>query len=455
MSKKPNIIFMIADDHRFYDVHALHNPLVQTPVLDKLAEQGVSFTNTHIMGGQYKAVCTPSRACVLTGGHVFNAVSNKPEVWVNGPLFNHTEINPRMTLMPELFKQAGYKTHAIGKWHNDMESFNKSFTGGESLLFRGMAIHDQMPLHAFNPEGVYPLEDAVVNDQFSTNIFCDSAINFIEKQEEDQPFFLYVAFTSPHDPRTAPKEYADMYDPHDIPLPKNFMSIHPFDNGEMFVRDEQLACLPRIPAEVCRHIADYYAMITHMDAQMGRVLEALESKGLADNTIVVYTSDHGLSVGQHGLMGKQNLYDHSIRIPLIVRGPGLPENVRIDDLTCQMDIFPTLCELSHIPIPQTVVGKSMLSLLEGNKDPLYSSVFAIYKDIQRMVRTEDWKLIRYYRSDIKEAGTNTLQLFNMKEDPWEINNLVLHPDHTSMVEQLSQQLREWQLALNDPLLAMA
>ncbi|MEK3724757.1 sulfatase-like hydrolase/transferase [Paenibacillus sp. FSL H8-0034] len=453
MTKRPNIIFMIADDHRFYDVHTLHNSLVQTPVLDRLAEQGVAFTNTHIMGGQYRAVCTPSRACVLTGGHVFNAVSNLPESRFDEPMSNHTEINPRMAQMPELFKQSGYHTHAIGKWHNDVESFNRGFSGGESLLFGGMAIQDQMPLHAFNPEGTYPREAAVVNDQFSTNIFCDSAIRFIENYDKEEPFLLYMAFTSPHDPRTAPQEYADLYDPQHIPLPKNFMAVHPFDNGEMFVRDEHLACLPRVPAEICKHIADYYAMITHMDAQMGRVIDTLQQKGLSEDTIVVYTSDHGLSVGQHGLMGKQNLYDHSIRIPLIMSGPGLPENVRINALTCQTDIFPTLCELSGISIPQTVDGKSMLSLLSENNDGLYSSVFAIYKDVQRMVKTDSWKLIRYYRSEARETGTDAIQLFNMVDDPWEINNLALNPEQGPVIEEMLQKLRKWQIDLNDPILS--
>jgi arylsulfatase A-like enzyme/broad specificity phosphatase PhoE len=449
--KRPNIVFMIADDHRFSDIHSHHNPLVQTPYLDKLAAGGSSFLNTNIMGGQYKAVCTPTRACVHTGGSVFRCVSNKPEAKFDEPFMNHTEINPKMAFMPEVLKNAGYSTYAVGKWHNDQESFVKGFTGGDNILFGGMGIQDQMPVHRFNPEGVYPREAAQISGKNATEEFCDTGIKFIEQYDSDNPFFLYIAFTSPHDPRTAPKEFHDLYDPANIPLPKNFMPVHPFDNGEMFVRDEGLAVLPRDPYEVVRHIADYYAMISHMDAHMGRVIQAVKDKGIEDDTIIVYTSDHGLSIGQHGLMGKQNLYDHSIRIPLIMRGPGIPANKRFDEITSQMDIFPTLCELSGLPIPETVDGKSMVPLMHGEVERQYDSLFAIYKDVQRMVKTDTYKMIRYYHSNLRETGVNRIQLFNYKEDPWEVNDLAAHPDYTGVVKELSEKLRQWQDDLQDPL----
>lgn len=451
VSKRPNIVFMIADDHRFSDIHSHHNPLVQTPNFDRLAKSGTSLLNMNIMGGQYKAVCTPTRACVHTGGHVFNAVSNKPESKYDDPYMNHTEINPDMAFMPEVLKLAGYETFATGKWHNDKASFIKGFTGGDSLLFGGMGVQDRMPLHRFDPSGAYLPEQAVPIGKHATEVFCDTGVSFIERAREDQPFFLYMAFTSPHDPRTAPKPFADLYDPADIPLPHNFMAFHPFDNGEMLVRDEGLARLPRESQEIRRHIADYYAMITHMDHEIGRVLDALEQKGIADNTIVVYTSDHGLAVGQHGLMGKQNLYDHSIRIPFIVSGPGVPSDLKIDKLTSQMDIFPTLCELAGLPVPSTVYGKTMTPLFADDRARSYESVFAIYKDVQRMVKTDTYKLIRYYRSDGRQVGSDRIQLFHMVDDPWETNDLAHHPSYAEPVRQLSAMLRGWQEAVHDPL----
>ncbi|CAG7647990.1 Ulvan-active sulfatase [Paenibacillus solanacearum] len=454
MSKRPNIVFMIADDHRYSDIHSLHNKHVITPNFDRLAAGGTAFLNTHIMGGQYKAVCTPTRACVHTGAHVFKAVSGEPEARFDLPHINHTTINPELAFMPELLKQTGYATYATGKWHNDKASFIKGFTGGDKILFSGMAPQYEMPLHRFNEAGSYPPEDAVVHDEHATNIFCDAGIRFIEEYDGDDPFFLYIAFTSPHDPKTCPQEYYDMYDPADIPLPRNFMPVHPFDNGEMFVRDEALAKLPRDPQEICRHISEYYAMISHMDAEIGRVLDALERKGLGDDTIVVYTSDHGLSLGQHGLMGKQNLYDPSVRIPLIFRGPGVAKGVKVEALTSQMDIFPTLCALSDIAVPGTVDGKSMVPLMRGEGGEHYGSVFAIYKDVQRMVKTDTFKLIRYYRSE-RGGGTNRIQLFNHKDDPWETTDLATHPDYFGQIAELSHLLADWQESLGDPLAGKA
>lgn len=452
MSRRPNIVFMIADDHRYSDIRALHNPHIQTPNMDALTARGISFANTHIMGGWHRAVCSPARACIHTGAYVFRALKDEPEPRIDHPMQNHSDINPEMAFMPETMKEAGYHTFAIGKWHNDKESFIKGFAGGDAIFFGGMSDFDKAPLHRFHPDGDYPPEAAVVTDQHATERFCDAGVRFIEEYDEVDPFFLYMAFTSPHDPRTAPKEFADLYDPADIPLPRNFMPMHPFDNGEMHVRDEGLASLPRVPQEICRHIADYYAMISHMDAQIGRVMEALKRKGIEDNTILVYTSDHGLSIGQHGLMGKQNMYDHSIRIPLIMAGPGLPRGARIESMTCQMDIFPTLCELTNIPIPNTVDGKSLVPFITGQSERLYDSAFSVYKDVQRMVKKDHWKLIRYYRSRTTGIGTDTIQLFNVEEDPWETNNLAFNPEYAAKVEQLSQCMKQWQLKVNDPML---
>jgi arylsulfatase A-like enzyme len=452
MAKRPNIVFMIADDHRHSDIHALHHNPVQTPTFDRLAAEGTAFKNTHIMGGWHRAVCAPSRACMLTGGAVFHAVVNEPEPQFDDVMKNHCGVNQHMAIMPETFRKSGYNTFAIGKWHNDMQTFKRGFSGGDALFFGGMSEPHQIPLHTFNKEGNYPRETAVVVDEHATTRFCNAGVDFIENYHEDSPFFLYIAFTSPHDPRWAPQQYRDMYDPARIPLPRNFMGVHPFDNGEMHVRDEGLACLPRDPNEVCGHIADYYSMISHMDAEIGRVVEALHKKGIAEDTIVVYTSDHGLSVGQHGLMGKQNLYDHSIRIPLIMRGPGIGEGQVVDALSCQMDIFPTLCGLSDIEIPATTDGQSLVPLINGEKEKVYDSVFSAYKDVQRMVKKGKWKMIKYYHSEVSHSGCERVQIFNVEKDPWEINNLILDPQYAHLYEELSEEMKNWQIRVDDPML---
>jgi arylsulfatase A-like enzyme len=303
------------------------------------------------------------------------------------------------------------------------------------------------PLHAF---GQYPPDAAEVTDKHATERFCDAGVRFIEEYAGDSPFFLYVAFTSPHDPRIAPPKYAQLYPADHIPLPRNFLPVHPFDNGEMHVRDEGLARLPREAEEVCRHIADYYSMITHMDAEIGRMLDALKRKGIEDRTIVVYTSDHGLSVGQHGLMGKQNLYDHSIRIPFLLSGPNVPKGSRIGSLTCQMDIFPTLCDLSGVPIPGTVDGNSLVPLLTGERTGVHESVYSTYKDLQEMVRRGEWKLIRYHRSMVSDAGTDRIQLFNIERDPWETEDLASNPSYAKLLGELQEEMRQWQIRVKTP-----
>lgn len=442
---KPNILFIIADDHR-HDALGIHgDPTVKTPTLNALARRGVSFRGTHIMGGLSGAVCVPTRAAVHSGVSIFRATP--------GPSNHYPSLqtlDPRLALMPETFAQHGYRTFATGKWHNDHVSFNRCFADGANLFFGGMCDHDAVPLHDYDPDGNYAKECACGADGFSTELFCDAAIGFLDEQRNaEQPFFCYLSLTSPHDPRMAPPPFNTMYDPEQIPIPPNFMTEHPFDNGDMRLRDEVLAPFPRTHADVQQHMADYYAMISHHDHHLQRVLDALIGNELADNTIIVYTADHGLSVGQHGLWGKQNMYDHSVRIPLIVTGPGLPADLQLPQLTYQIDIFPTLCELAGIAIPSTVEGQSQVPLIQYPQGRGRRSVYSLYRDVQRMVTDGTWKLIRYYVSAESGQGTDRLQLFNLHDDPWETTDLAGDTSYQPHKERLAKVLAEWMLWTDD------
>ena len=441
--EKPNILFIIADDHTHRAVGAYGNTVVKTPALDHLAERGTAFLENRIMGGMNGAVCVPTRACVLTGVNVFQAIDYKN---------SKSAIHPELSILPEVFRRAGYHTFATGKWHNDRQSFARGFTDARKVMFGGMSKHEEVPVQDFDPSGQYPDSRKVIEGTFSSELFGNAAIDFIRGYDRENPFFLYLAFTAPHDPRTPPKEYADMYDPKQIPLPENYMSDHPFDNGELYsIRDEKLESWPRRPEAILRHIADYYGMISHMDAQIGRVVQALKDKGLLENTVIVYTADHGISIGQHGLMGKQNVYDHSIRVPLIVCGPGLPAGKKIRSLTYTYDIFPTLCELAGVPVPAQVDAESLLPLMDGSKHAVRDTVFTMYKEFQRSVTDGRWKLIRYYRSVKKNVGTDRIQLFDLQEDPWETRDLSQEPAHRERIAQLAVELKKWQIRLRDPL----
>jgi len=339
--ERPNVVFLFTDDQRFDTIHVLNNPEIKTPNMDRLVHRGVTFTRAHIMGGTSGAVCMPSRAMLMTGRtlfHLENRGANIPEDHV---------------MMPEVFQKAGYRTFGTGKWHNGRRAFTRCFTQGGKIMYGGMSDHLKVPVYDFDPTGEYPAESQFVGDKFSSELFTDEAVAFLEKYPSDMPFFLYVSYTAPHDPRMAPEDFTQMYPPEKVQMPENFMPRHPFDNGEMRVRDEALAPWPRTPEIIREHIAAYYAMISHLDDQIGRILDTLERRGMTDNTIIVLAGDNGLAVGQHGLLGKQNLYDHSVRVPLVLCGPGIPKDRKSNALCYVLDIFPTLCEMLGLPMPET------------------------------------------------------------------------------------------------------
>jgi arylsulfatase A-like enzyme len=389
--------------------------------MDRIVERGVSFSHCHIMGSTVPAVCICSRASLITGRHLYS-VPHEPKA-ADG-----------LALWPEVFRDHGYETFITGKWHNGPWTLAQSFTCGENIFFGGMWDHLNTPVHGFDPSGVYAWEDRRVATTFSSELFSDSAVRFLREYEGDRPWFMFVAYTAPHDPRMAPREFADLYPPDGIAPPPNFMPEHPFDNGEMRVRDELLAPFPRTLDVIREHIAAYYAMITHLDHHLGRVLDALEARGELGNTIIVLAGDNGLAVGQHGLMGKQNLYEHSVRVPLVVAGPDVPQGRRTDALVYLHDVMPTTLELAGLPIPGTVESASRVPLVRGESTEGLDTVFAAYMGVQRMVRDRRWKLIRY-----PQVGET--QLFDLANDPWEVQNLAGEEAHAGTVERLSEHLR--------------
>ena len=432
---RPNVLFMIADDHRWDAIGGMGDPTVQTPTMDSLMTRGTTFRQTHIMGSLVGAVCVPSRAAVLTSANLFRSGGN--------------QINRDLAVWPQVMRDAGYHTFFSGKWHNDRQTFTDSFDAGAKIFFGGMSDQYKVPVFDFDPTGKYPEDAKYIGEKFSTELFTDAAVEFLQAYDAENPFFLYLSFTSPHDPRTAPGEYATLYSPEDIPVPENFLPEHPFDNGEMRIRDEVLAPFPRTPEIVQQHIADYYGMITHMDAEMGRVLSTLEATGHLDNTIIIYTADHGLAVGQHGLLGKQNLYNHSIHVPSIFAGPGIPEGETVDALTYLYDVFPTVCDLTDVTCPDTTEGRSLVPLMDGRVERVRATVFAAYRDIHRTIRDGRWKLIRYYVSEETGAGTDCIQFFDLEQDPWETTNLADLPEHADRIRSLAADMKMWQIETND------
>ncbi|MFP4250341.1 MAG: sulfatase-like hydrolase/transferase [Armatimonadota bacterium] len=431
MPERPNILFFFTDDQRFDTVGALGNPEIITPNMDRLVDQGTTFTHATIQGSTRPAVCLPSRAMLMTGRGLYHAPDDCGD----------------FVTLPQHLQAHGYATFGTGKWHNQPSSYARSFSDGGKIFFGGMSDHLEVPVYDFHPGGRYPEEDRYIGEKFSSELFSDAAIDFIECQNGDAPFMAYVSYTAPHDPRMAPEEYEDLYDPARIEVPENFHPVHPFNNGEMVIRDEMLAPFPRTPEIAQEQIAAYYAMITHLDAHIGRVLETLEERGHADDTIIVFAGDNGLAVGQHGLMGKQNMYDHSIRVPLVISGPGIPEGERSDALCYLTDLFSTVCDVVDLPTPESVEGRSLAPILQGQSDVGgYESLFFAYRACQRAIRDDRWKLVEYFG----EAERVT-QLFDLAADPWETANLASTPEMDEQLMRLRGELERWQREIDDPL----
>lgn len=447
MKDRPNILFFFTDDQRFDTINALGNQQIHTPNLDRLVTSGTTFTHAHIPGGTCGAVCMPSRAMVHTGRTLFHIDREGQEV-----LADHVTIG-------EWCRQAGYASFGTGKWHNGKSAYARSFNCGDEIFFGGMDDHWNVPAHCFDPTGAYETRcpwvpypfpsntlkyricDHITPGKHSTDLFVDAATRWIRARSDSSPFFMYVALMAPHDPRTMPERFLKMYDPAKIDLPVNFLPEHPIDTGALKIRDEVLAAFPRNPNEIKRHIAEYYAMITHLDDAFGRVIRTLEETGNLENTIIVFSGDNGLALGQHGLMGKQNVYEHSVRVPLILSGPGIPAGARRHGMVYLLDIFPTLCDLADMGKPASVEGKSLVPCLRDSEYCVRDALYLVYESSIRGIRTERYKLIEY--------ACGSSQLFDLAEDPHEMFNLADKPEMIATMAGLRQKMFEFRDAWDD------
>jgi arylsulfatase A-like enzyme len=421
---RPNVLILLADDMTFSALGALQqipgsnrSPEIKTPTLDSLMRVGTTFSNACIMGGLVPAICSPSRSMLLTGRGLYRIepLSTKQ--------LGTNLVTGRYETFPQTFQKAGYVTFTTGKHHNGQAELSLGYTLATSVFFGGMTDHFNTPGFDLSPDGNYPPTNARKATHHSSEEYAGATIDFIRHQANaDRPFLAYVPFRAPHDPRQAPADYRKRYEASQLTLPTSVMPDHPFDAGVWNIRDEQLLTRPRNPERIKAELADYYAMITHLDAQIGRILAALRATNQADNTVVVFAADNGLSLGQHGLLGKQNLYDHSVRVPMIWAGPGIPKGQRRGALAYLHDVFPTLCELADVAPPKTVEATSLVSAIRNPRAVVRSNQYLNYGTIQRGLRSSQYKLIEYAVS-----GKRTTQLFDLEKDPFEVSNLATDP----------------------------
>ncbi|MFN0129951.1 MAG: sulfatase-like hydrolase/transferase [Verrucomicrobiales bacterium] len=428
----PNFLVVVADDMRADAIRAHGGVAARTPVLDRMVAEGMSFRAAYCFGSNSGAVCIPSRAMLMTGR----------------PFFSVRNDLASAPTLPERLEAKGYRTFLAGKWHNGRESCERSFAEGAAVFLGGMT--DQFHPELSSLRG-HRLEKPVKSDRFSTDAISEAAVNFLASGDSARPFFAWVSFTVPHDPRT-PKMEADPHQPndaqppepgpsswrprYDVPfarlhsadehsLPTNFLPQHLFDNGWMTVRDEELLAWPRNPDEVRRELAAYHGLISHLDARLGDLLDTLAAAGLAENTYVIFLADHGLAIGSHGLLGKQSLYEHSMRAPLILKGPGVPEGRESQALVYLHDLHATVLDLAgagpdNTPAESESQSLSPLWRSATSSDPSPSQsrqrLLLAFTDTMRAVRTDRWKLIRYPQVDVT-------QLFDLAQDPDERHNL--------------------------------
>ncbi len=454
-SGRPNFLVVVADDLTFRAINSVNNPEVHTPNLDRLVRSGCTFTHCFHQGSWTGAVCVASRTMLNSGLTSFRAQRLiKADQAGDKPMWGQT------------MRENGYDTFITGKWHLDAVSLQRSFSEQGPV---GPGFLDSTPNEYNRPSpgnDWQPADKALFghwlktglwlnrpeqdrqNDaiQHSSELYVDAAVQYLHTaSQRGKPFFMYVAFNAPHDPRQAPQRYLDLYPMDGVAIPPNYLPEHPFDQGDYKTRDEMLAPFPRTHEAVQTHRREYYAIITHMDAQIGRMLGALQETGAAQNTYVIFTADHGLAVGEHGLMGKQNQYECSMRMPLLISGPGIKPGKRVDHMVYQHSMYATTCDLAGIPVPRHVEFPSLKPMLhQNNPAPVNDAMFGWLNVLQRSIRTRRHKLIFY-------AQIQRYQVFDLEKDPWEMNDLVDDPAYAGVKADLLQKLKQKQKELDDPM----
>jgi len=444
--EQPNILFIFADDQAFDTINALGHTKVQTPNLDRLVKNGVTFTHAYNQGAWHGAVCVASRTMLNIGRFLWESKNLEPDL---------LKEQRAGRFWSQYMSQAGYETYMSGKWHvkgikpkDIFDHVEDVRPGMPNQTLQGYNRPIEGQLDSWKPYDT-KYEGYWKGGKHWSEVLGDHAVNFMDRAGEfEKPFFMYLAFNAPHDPRQSPKEFVNKYPLENISVPKNYIPEYPYKEfigcGEK-LRDEKLAPFPRTEYAVKKHRQEYYAIITHMDEQVGRILDALEVSGKADNTYIFFTADHGLAVGHHGLLGKQNMFDHSVRVPLFVTGPEIKKNSKITAPVYLQDIMPSTLELANVEKPAYIQFKSLMPLITGKREFNYKLIYGGYRHLQRMICDGEYKLIYYPEID------RTI-LYNMKHDPLEQNDLSTEIKYYDKIKELKVKLKRLQKEYSDPLI---
>ncbi len=420
-----NIIVIESDDQRQDTISCLGNGVIKTPGLDRLVQSGTVLTNVRNQGSYNPAVCVASRSMLMSGRSLWHYDDN---------------MKGQVTL-GELLRSAGYYTYGTGKWHNGDASLVRSFVDADNISpgFLPQGHNSAFPTTAVHDGKVSKGKN--VPPEHSTDLIGQTAVSFVENYHGDKPFFMYFGFNAPHDPYTRIPEFERLYRDaagvSTMPVPPAFANQPAFDLGTLGIRDELLLPRPLDPASLANQNAIYYAMISHLDTWVGRLLDTLKARGLDKNTLIIFTSDHGLARGSNGLLGKQNLYEHTLKIPFIVSGPGIPAGKRQDSPLYNYEVYRTIADYAGAKPQPRVEGESFRPILEGHGDPHRQVTYHGYTSLMRALVNGSWKLVEYH-----VKGERHTELFNLAADPHEQKNLASDPAEAGKLAELRQAMIE-------------
>jgi arylsulfatase A-like enzyme len=414
---RPNIIFILIDDQRWDAMGCAGHPFFKSPNMDRVAREGVLFSNAFVT----TSLCAPSRSSFLTGRYAgCTGVTNN--LYQKGRL-------PGTFL--EYLHAAGYDTAFIGKWHIDPIRVPDPRGVDHLVTFKNQGFYYDCPIYVHG--------EKINEERYITDALTEYALEFLARPRS-KPFCLYLSHKAVHSPMKPPASYEGLYRDAEVKLPPEYLKEpeHKYNLMHTAVMGMEE------PEDIVKIIRSYYETLAAVDESLGSILEFLDDKGLADNTIVVYAGDNGFFWGEHGLVDKRYAYEESIRIPFLARWPeGLKNPGRkIEDMVLNIDLAPTLLDVAGAPVPPSMQGRSFKPLLSGKDISTRDSfLYQYFLDSPwpvppiRAVRTADWKYIHYRFSKMQD------ELFHLKEDPRERNNLVNDPAAYQMKQRLNKELK--------------
>ena len=428
-AERPNILLILPDQMRASAMGCMGNPDVRTPHLDRLAATGILFKRTYAN----TPVCCPARAILMTGTYPHR----------NGMIANDLRLRESQVTIAEILSEAGYRTGFIGKWHLDGGPRDPGFVppGPRRQGFDFWAAYECHHKH-FEPTYFRDSPEMITVKKFEPEASCDFAIEFLHAQPKEKPFFLTVQMGPPHDPYGAPEQYMQQYPPERITPPGNWKPGSETRTGGP--KRGSFAFNQNVPPGGLEEIAAYYAAITALDDQVGRLIKTMDDLGLSDNTIVLVTSDHGDMLGSHGMRRKRKPHDESSRIPGIIRWPGrIPAGRVVDTLFSHIDMPPTLLSLAGLPVPKSMQGTDLSAVARGSStagpDSVLLQIFVPFNPDQV---AKPWRGIVTANHTYARFASEAWVLFDHSKDPLQLKNLADAPEHAALQTDLDQRLTE-------------